>query len=190
MEKNQKVKNLTATEILKLNKNRVQQIPVSISVEVDNGMDDVEVTDYRFTYDSVFSMEKQYKVLDDMIAFYESIGMKDDVVHFATPYATLLIIKHYTSIHVPDKVDKALDVMHAMIELDILNKVLNALPEKQVVKVYKTLEMSLRRANETLVESEKESRRIQQQLDNEAVKKLASSNVMDIDKEFSDKVGE
>lgn len=114
--------------------------------------------DYILTHDVVFRKSKQHKVLDDMVEFFneggkQNIGMLD----LATPYTALLIIKHFTSLEVSDNIEEALDLLTVLVDLEALDKIVNALPEDEVTKVYELLTMTIENFKNNLEEAEKEA---------------------------------
>lgn len=167
-EKNvEKAKNLSLTEIKKLNRGLVTNIETSVSVEIDG-----EEIPYRFTYESIFRKSKRIKVMDDIIAFYQSFEKNPEIVHMATPYVSLLVLKHFTSIQVPDDIGKALEVLEALLDLNIFDKILNALPDEQVSGIYNDILEALERMNSNAEETAEEVKAISEQLDNDFIKQI------------------
>lgn len=114
--------------------------------------------DYLLTHDVVFRKSKQHKVLDDMVDFFNEVGSnKIEYLDLATPYTALLIIKHFTSLEVEDDIDGALALLNVLVDLEALDKILNALPENEVTKVYELLADTINNFRKNLEEQEKEA---------------------------------
>jgi hypothetical protein len=134
-------------------------------------------TDYKLTHDVVFRRTKQHKVLDDMVEFFNEGGKQIELLDMATPYTALLILKHFTSLEVPDGVDEALVLLETLIDLELLDKVLNALPEEEVKKVYELLTQTVENFRASLEASEEEAETFLEQVENEEVKDMAKEVV-------------
>lgn len=134
-------------------------------------------TDYKVTHDVVFRKTKQHKVLDDMVKFFNEGGKNIELLDMATPYTALLIIKHFTSIEVSDDIDEALALLEVLIDLEALDKILNALPEEEVQKIYELLTMTVENFRASLEDAEKEAESFLEQIENEEVKKHAEKVV-------------
>jgi hypothetical protein len=134
-------------------------------------------TDYRVTHDVIFRRTKQHKVLDDMVAFFNEGGKKVELLDMATPYTALLILKYFTSLEIPNDIDEALAFLEVLIDLESLDKILNALPEEEVKKVYVLLTQTIENFRESLEASEEEAESFLEQVENEEVKELARKAV-------------
>lgn len=145
---NKNVKNLTLTEMKKQAKKLGKQTEHEILVGENI---------YKFKVDDVFRKTKQYKLLDDLVEFFSVVNVRAELLELVTPYTTLLLIKHFTSIEVSDDIDEAIDTLDVLIDLELLNKILNLLPEQQVIEVYEILSATLERMNENVKESLEES---------------------------------
>jgi hypothetical protein len=117
--------------------------------------------DYTLTHDIVFRKSKQHKVLDDMIDFFTEVANRDmGYLELASPYTTLLIIKHFTSLEVPEDVTEALDLLVALVDLEALTKIINALPVEEVVKVYELVTETLENFKQNLDDMEEEAKKL------------------------------
>ena len=114
--------------------------------------------DFLLTHDITFRKSKQHKLLDDMVEFFNE-GGRNNIAYLdlATPYTALLIIKHFTSLEVSDDVEEALELLNVLVDLEALDKILNALPEDQVTKVYELLTSTIENFRNNLEEAEKEA---------------------------------
>jgi len=121
------------------------------------GKIEVNGSEYEVEYDQIFRASKQQKVLDEILGFYEKVDeLGTGILDIATPYFVMLIIKNFTSIEVPDDIEEAMNTMSVLIDLDILHKILNMLPEKEVEKVNKLIEEALAVFQENLARAEEE----------------------------------
>lgn len=166
-EEAKKVKNLTVEELKKQNKKLDEQ--VEVLVEANGEM-------YRFTHDAVFRKSKIYKMLDDFVDFLNEGNYREEMFDLLTPYISLLIIKHFTSIEVPDDIDEALNLLEVMIDLEVLDKILNSLPEEELMKIYEILDKVLKNLEENTEEAEKLTEEIFAQVENEEIKKLVNGD--------------
>ncbi|PGO60720.1 hypothetical protein [Priestia megaterium] len=150
---------------------------VKVLDEVQEFTVKINESDYILTHDVVFRKTKQQKLLEDMLRFFSEVTEDNvEVLDYATPYTALLIIKHFTSLDVPDEIDEALALLEVLVDLDALAKIVNALPEDEVVKVYELLNTALDGIRENMEEAEKEAEAIADQLENEEVKELITGN--------------
>ncbi|MCY8549296.1 hypothetical protein MOD25_05165 [Bacillus haynesii] len=127
---------------------------------------------YTLTYDVIFRKTKQQNLLDDLIKFYDAIRNRPEVFELATPYTSLLIIKHFTSLEVPDDVDQALDFLELLIDLDLLVNILNALPEDQLTKVYELLTQTVDQIRINIEKMDEEAQEAYDQIQNGELKEL------------------
>jgi hypothetical protein len=143
-EKKSNIKNLTLGEM----KKQVKKLEARTDHEVKVG-EDV----YKVSIDNVFIKTKQYALLDDMVHFLKESSDNPDILDYATPYTTLLMVKHFTSIEVSDNIDEAIELLNILIDLDLLNQVLNLLPEDEIVKMYEILSSTTKRMTESVEKS-------------------------------------
>src|SRR6185312_4955349 len=144
---NKNMKNLNLTEMKKQVKKLDKQTehPVLIGEDL-----------YKIKIDDVFRKTKQYKLLDDLVEFFEEGNNRVEILELATPYTTLLFIKYFTSVEVSDDIDEALELLDILIDLDVLNQILNLMPEQQVIEVYEILSATADRMKENIAETLKE----------------------------------
>lgn len=160
-----KIKKLTPAELKKQSKNLDGQYEVNLVIGEDA---------YKVMIDEHFRKTKIFKLMDDLVEFYNKASKIADasLLELATPYSTLLIIKHFTDIEISDDIDEALTMLDAMIDLEILDKIVNAMPEKEVEKIYEMLTDMLRNFERNLDEAEKEAEKIESQIENPEVKEM------------------
>jgi hypothetical protein len=162
----QKIKNLNPTEIKKQVKKLKEKGEFFITIGEE---------EYRVTHDEVFLNSKIHKVLDDMVELFNEGRNRKEVLEVATPYTTILIIKHFTSIEVPDDIDGAIEMMNALIDLEVVDKILNALPEEEVVKMYERIAVVVNNVKSNLEDGLLEADEMEKELQNEQVKKMVTN---------------
>lgn len=168
---NKKIKNLNLAEMKKQDKKLDAQKEEFITIG-----DDV----YKVLIDEQFRNTKKNKVLDDLIKFFEA-GYKDERLYtIATPYTSLLLIKHFTSLDIPDDIEEAMIFLELLIDLKILEKILTAMPEDQVVEMYETLTDTMNQISENMIKSNAEAKELLGMVENEEVKAWVEDNVKPI----------
>lgn len=155
------IKKLTLAEIAKQSRELDKQEEFVVAI---NGVN------YKLTHDSIFRKTKQHALLDDLIAFFNASSMRDELYEMATPYTALLILKHFTSLEVSEDIDEALALLQVLIDLEALDKLLNNLPEEEVVKVYELIAVTVDNLQSNIEDSEKEAFVLSEQIQNEEVK--------------------
>lgn len=138
------------------------------------GVDSVfmDGTEYEFEYDLIFRPTKQEAVLNDVLNYYEHIDSRGiEILAFATPYVALLIIKHFTSLDVPQDFDEAILLLNVLVDNHILDEILNKLPNEQVKTMTDTLHNALEVFLENLEGNEREIARLlaENQIENDEV---------------------
>lgn len=158
-----KVKKLTPAELKKQGKKLEGQFEVNLFID-----DEV----YVVKIDEHFKKTKIFKLLDDMVEFYNEASKRADssMLELVTPYSSLLLIKYFTDIEISDDINEALATLDLLIDLELLDKILNAMPEKEVEKVYKVLTDMLKNVERNLEEAEKEAEKLENQIQNPEVK--------------------
>jgi len=159
----QNIKNLTLAELKKqskkLDEKKEEKVVVGDTV-------------YKFQIDQNFRKTKQYALLDDLVAFFNEGNKRVELLDLATPYVSLLFIKHFTSIEVSDDVDEAIELLNVMIDLDLLTQILNLMPEQEVLQVYEILSSTTERMKGNIEETLAEIEKIREQVENDEVKAL------------------
>lgn len=140
---------LTALDILNKNKSLDATDEFLISIDGD---------DFMVTHDVIFRKTKQQKVLEDMIKFFNEIdSFNAELLEMVTPYVSLLIIKHFTSLDVPEELEDAMNFLTALIDLGVLGKIINELPQDEVVKVFELLTETIDNIRKNVEEAEAEA---------------------------------
>ena len=170
MTKENKIKNLTLTEIKKQAKKLDAQTEHEILVGEDV---------YKVKIDNVFRRTKQNQLLDDLVAFFSEGNERVELLDLATPYTTLLLIKHFTSIEVSDNIDEALEMLDILIDLELLGAILNLMPEQEVLDMYELLNATVNRMKENMVELEDETKRLSEVVENDEVKEMLLNGTRD-----------
>lgn len=148
MAKKDNIKQLTPTELAKQAKALEGQQDFVIKV---GGQD------YKLTHDVKFRQTKRSKLLADMLMFFQQASKDVSILDMATPYTATLILKHFTSIEVPDDIVEAMATMQTLIDLDIINQVLPQLPEDELVSVYELITNTVNNLANNLIDAEEEA---------------------------------
>jgi len=129
-------------------------------------------TEYTFECDQFFRASKQEALLNDLLSYYEKVTeLGTEILAFATPYVALLMIKYFTNIDVPDDFDEAVQLLNDMIDLEVLDAVLEKMPNKEVSKLNETLQSAMELFLDNLEKNEQELARIltENQIENDEV---------------------
>lgn len=156
-----KFKNLNIAELKKQNKKLDEKIEGEVLIG-----DQI----YKISIDKVFRKSKQYALLDDVIDFINESGDRIELLDLMTPYMTLLMIKHFTSVNVPDDVEGALEILNVLIDLDALESILNLLPEEETTKLYELLTVTTERMKNNIDEIVAEVEATKENLENQELK--------------------
>lgn len=157
------IKKLSVNELKKQNKLLDEKRDFSVMIGE---------AEYKLTHDVKFRRTKQHELLDDMVAFFNEGGNRVELYELATPYTALLILKHFTSLEVSDDIDEAIDLLQVLIDLEILDKILNELPEDEVVKIYELITQTVDIMKDNFDAMEAEAQAVADQIENENVKEL------------------
>lgn len=111
--------------------------------------------EYNITYDKVFRKTKQQAVVEDMLEFFMSASEDENRLKMSQIYPLLLIIKHFTSLDVPEDIASALILLEILIDLEVITTIMNELPEDQVTNLFEVLTKSVEVLNDTVNESAK-----------------------------------
>lgn len=182
-----KIKNLTITELKKQNSALNAQTEHVVFVKVQKGIDEetgeviYEEVPYKIKVDNVFRKTKQHQLLEDLIHFMNESGKRLELLDLSTPYITLLIIKHFTNLEIPDDIDKAIEVMHALIDLDIFAEIINLMPENELIKMYETLNAAVERMNMNIAEMINEAEEVAKKIENKEVKGLLENGEKNVE---------
>ena len=157
------IKKLTLDELKKHDEGLDKQFEAYISIG-----DDV----YAVKIDEVFRTTKQTKVLDDMLDFFRAGNERMELLELATPYTSLLLIKHFTDLEIPDDFDEAMAHLNVLIDTGVFEAVLNEMPEKEVIGTYDKLRNVLNDMTDRMEIAQAEAELVAEQLENEVVKKM------------------
>jgi len=160
------VKKLTVAELKKQNKVLDLQREFSVAIAEQ---------EYKLTHDVTFRKTKQSRLLEDVIAFFTEGASRPEILELATVYSTLLILKHFTSLEVSDNIGEALDLLDVLVDLEILDKIVNELPEDEVTKIYELLTKTVNNMNANIEEAERESSRLVDKVENKEVKDMITN---------------
>ena len=129
-----KNKKLTSNAV----KAKKEELKASMIKEVVIGGDT-----YEFKVDRKFIKSKEVAFTNDLISFVSEIGTDEKyfdlgenrIQTLSENYALLMLIKHFTSIDVPEETEDALTVLRDLADLGVFNEVIEALPEDEIERV-------------------------------------------------------
>lgn len=119
--------------------------------------------EYEIEHDLIFRKSKQNKLLDDVIKFFTAGAENVELLDMATPYTALLILKHFTSLEVSDEVSEALDLLAVLVDLEVLDKMVDGLPEGQVTEVFELITRTVNSMTENIEDAEEEAKQSSEQ---------------------------
>lgn len=162
-----KVKSLTLSELNKKHKELETQSTHTIQI---NG------EDFSLKIDNHFVKTKQGDLLNDLTLFLNEGNNKFELLDLAFPYTTLLFIKHFTSINIPNDIDEAIKYLTVLTDLDILGEILTLMPEQEVLNTYNMLEVTIETITKNFIEAERESEVLAESLKNDFLKQKLKEN--------------
>lgn len=169
------LKNLNLAELKKQSKKLNETKPFKVTIGD---------TEYKLTHDVAFRKTKQQALLEDMLKFFNEIGDSNmELLELTSPYTALLIIKHFTSLEVPDAIDEAIELLKVLIDLEVLSTIVNELPEDEIVKVYELLTQTVENIKASVEDAESELEVIAGDIENNDVLKLVEAEVVEEVKE-------
>lgn len=154
---NEKIKNLNITELKKHNRKLDEKETHQLMVDGE---------EYSIGIDKLFRKTKQYKLIEDFAEFMNQASKDVELLDLATPYITLLFVKHFTSVNVPNEIEGAIELLNVLIDLDLLNSILNLFPEDQVAEVYKIISATADKMSAEITETVNEIENIKEQVEN------------------------
>lgn len=97
----------------------------------------VDIKGYELKIDKYFSPSKINDMVRELGEKLEEMGKQNiqikDIDIIA--YMYLLVIKHFTSLQIPNDLSKQLQVLNELIDGDFLNDIINAIPEEEWKKI-------------------------------------------------------
>lgn len=157
------IKKLTGAELKKQNKVLDEQREFSVMIGD---------TEYKLTHDVTFRKTKQSRLLEDVIAFFTAGVNRPEILEISTVYSTLLILKHFTSLEVSDDIGEALELLDVLVDLEVLDKIVNELPEDEITKIYELLTKTVNNMETSIVEAEEEAKKLANQVENKEIKDM------------------
>lgn len=121
-------KNLTVSEIKKQDKKTYgEQI-------------EVEINGYSLKIDKVFRKTKINSLIAEVVEKFEYARQNEfKLVDIFVPYSLLLILKYFTSLSIPDKLEDQLKVMEILIDNNYLEPITEALPQDEINAVFEAM---------------------------------------------------
>ena len=139
------VKNLTGAVLKKQAKALDEQREFTI---------DIGGQKYKLSHDVTFRKTKQSKLLENLVDFFSKGVENIELLEMATPYTALLVIKHFTSLEVSDNLSEALALLEILIDLEILDDILNELPEAEITELFELITTTTNNMTENITKQE------------------------------------
>lgn len=130
----------------------------------------IDGEEFEVSYDKVFKKSKQVKVLEDMIQLFEESRERAELIEMSAPYVSLMVIKHFTSVEVSDDIDEAIGTLNSLIDLEILHQIINALPEDEILNMFKLVSESVENMKTNLEELNAETEKVSEEVENKELK--------------------
>lgn len=157
------IKNLTPAELKKQNKSLDEQREFKVTIGE---------TVYKLSHDVTFRQSKKNKLLDDMVKFFQEATKNIEILELATPYTTLLIFKHFTTLDVSEEIGEALDLLDTLVDLGILNQIVAELPDDELTSVFEMITRTITTMSDNLSEAEEAIKELESQVENDVVKEM------------------
>lgn len=95
--------------------------------------------EYKIEYDLHFKVTKQIHLVENFMKFIETSREHPDNLEYTSQYIALLAIKYFTNLQVPDEISDQMAYLAMLLNLKILDKIADNLPEKQMQELYEML---------------------------------------------------
>lgn len=108
----------------------------------------IDGKDYEIKVQEHFKETDIQELIKDIMTYVqEAIKVQEDsdfdMLNYSNQYSSTLIIKHFTSLDVPDDVYEIIAVSKKLVDLEIMTKILDMLPLDQIQKVNERVELAL-----------------------------------------------
>lgn len=122
----------------------------------------VTVNGYTLEIDRTFRPTKISAMLGEVIEKYdETKAHKQNILEIFTPYVILQMIKHFTSLEIPNGLDEQLKILDMLIDGDYLLKIYENMPKDQIDLVYTEIEKIVNRMNDNMADLSEKYKGIQ-----------------------------
>lgn len=112
---------------------------------------EVTVNGYTLTIEREWRATKINEMINEIMETYEATKMqKQSILEIFSPYVVLLMIKHFTSLKIPNKLDEQLKVLDWLVDGDYLTPIYEYLPKDQVDKTFTEIGKMTNRLNENI----------------------------------------
>ena len=153
-----KRKKLTKTEIERIDKKWKEKISVDIK-------------GYELKVDKYFRDSKIAALMEDLqMGMLECRKHGGDEVQFGTVYFGFLIIRHFTDLKTPDEIEEQFEFMQVLADNELLDPIMEALPQDQISKVLEKIPQFTENVNEFVSQLSEDV--LNSELDNEDVLKM------------------
>lgn len=146
-------------------KNKVSEIPVNVlnleTVKKESVQKFAQILatvqldgkDYSMMIDTKFSNTKVNALLDDLNKYFAQGMNKTELLDYASTYISLLIMKHFSSIDVPDDIDEALTMMKDLVDLQWFAPIIDAFDENEIVQLFEKIYLAVAQMEQAMTEA-------------------------------------
>lgn len=133
--------------------------------EVSRGFISLNGKDFEVEFKEHYQEMEIQDLLQDLISFIEESTKVEekttvDLLTFTQPYITTLIIKHFTSMKMPEDIYETIAVTKNMINLGVLEQFIRLFPQDQLTKLMERVAEALNATSDAMNELSDESDRI------------------------------
>lgn len=114
---------------------------------------EVEINGYVLEIDKTFRKTKISGLINELIEKFEETRIRNtNILEIFAPYVILLMIKHFTSLDVPQKLEDQLKTLDFLIDNEFFVPIYENMPIEEINKVYAELNVATDRINENLAD--------------------------------------
>lgn len=168
------VKKLTPAVIKKADKKLDERKEIKVTMDGE---------EFKLEHDIVFRKTKHQNIVRGMIDFLSFGSDKEGYVDYASAYTSLLILKEYTSLDVPDGVEEGVLFLKVLVDTGLLSDIITQLPEDQITSVFEAVEIAVNELTERILELEDEREGLESELENEELLNLQIEKTEDAEVE-------
>jgi hypothetical protein len=94
----------------------------------------VTINDYSLKIYETFSPTKLGAVVNEFMDDFQTMGGGKEIMNVFTPYLYLMLIKHVTSLDVPNDIEGKIETIELLTDLGIFADILEAMPQSELEK--------------------------------------------------------
>lgn len=114
---------------------------------------EVDINGYVLEIDKTFRKTKITALINELIEKFEETRIRDtSILEIFAPYVILLMMKNFTSLDIPQKLEDQLKTMDFLIDNEFFVPIYENMPKEEINKVYAELNVVTDRINENLAD--------------------------------------